>query len=67
MKEIRAIMKINWYVEIEVCELVERTLAELVNDIYSKCPPSDEEKQFVKITKKTIEETLHREAKVPTL
>ena len=44
MKEIRAIMGINWHVEIETCELVERTLIELVNDIFSKCPADDEEK-----------------------
>lgn len=44
MKEIRAIMGINWNVEIETCELVERTLIELVNDIFSKGEPSDEEK-----------------------
>ena len=44
MKEIRAIMGINWHVEIETCELVERTLIELVNDIFSNCPADDEEK-----------------------
>ena len=44
MKEIRAIMKINWNVEIETCELVERTLAELVNDIFTKADPSEEER-----------------------
>jgi len=65
MKEIRAIMGINWNAEIETCELIERTLIELVNDIYSKCQPSDEEKQFVRNTSKTVAETLHRESKVP--
>ena len=65
MKEIRAIMGINWHVEIETCELVERTLIELVNDIFSNCPADDEEKQFVRNTSKTIAETLHRESKVP--
>ena len=44
MKEIRAIMGINWHVEIETCELVERTLIELVNDIFSKSPADEEEK-----------------------
>lgn len=34
-KEVRCLMKINWHVEIEVLELVERTLVELVNDIFS--------------------------------
>lgn len=44
LKEVRCLMRINWHVEIEVLELVERTLVELVNDIFSKCEASEEEK-----------------------
>mmetsp|Transcript_32157 Transcript_32157/g.49180 ORF Transcript_32157/g.49180 Transcript_32157/m.49180 type:complete len:123 (-) Transcript_32157:31-399(-) len=63
-KEIRAIMKINWHVELETCELVERTLLELVNDIFSAGEATEEEKQFVRNTAKTIADTLKRECKV---
>ena len=44
LKEIRCMMKINWHVEIERLELVEKTLVELVNDIFSQCEASEEEK-----------------------
>ena len=67
MKEIRAIMKINWNVEVEACELVERTVIEMIRDIYSKSPATEEDKQFVRNTKKTIEETLHRKSEIPDL
>lgn len=63
-KEIRSLMKINWQVEIETCELVERTIGELVDDIFQKCTPSDEERQFVAVTAKTIADCLQRPCKV---
>ena len=44
LKEIRCLQKINWHVEIETLELIEKTLSELVTDIFSKCEASDEEK-----------------------
>lgn len=65
MKEIHGIMKINWNVEIEVCELLEKTLIELVNDVFCNCPGTNEEKQFVNITSKAISDTLKRESNVP--
>merc|ERR1719263_2727903 len=55
MKELNCLMKINWQVDLELCETVERTLGELVDDIFTKCAPSDEEKQFVDNTAKIIE------------
>lgn len=67
LKEVRCLMKINWHVEIETLELVESTLVELVNDIFSKCEASEEEKQFVRITSKAIEDGLKRESKVPEI
>jgi hypothetical protein len=67
MKEIRCLMKINWHVEIETMEIVERTLAELVKDIYSLSPPRAEEKQFVSITCKAIEDGLKRKCTVPEI
>ena len=60
MKELNCLMKINWHVDLELCETVERALGELVNDIFSKCTPSDEEKQFVENTAKVIATNLHR-------
>ena len=60
MKELNCMMKISWNVDIETCELVERTLGELINDFFSKCPPSEEEKSFVRNTAMIIEQTLHR-------
>ena len=44
LKEIRAIMKINWHVDISTCELVEKTLAELVGEYSEKSPLTTEEK-----------------------
>lgn len=44
LKEIRSQMKINWHVEIETMELVEKTLTELVLEVFSKCQATDEEK-----------------------
>jgi len=64
MKELNCLMKINWQVDLELCETVERALGELVNDIFSKCTPSDEEQQFVGNTAKVIESSLHRPCKV---
>jgi len=60
MKELNCMMKINWNVDIETCELVERTLGELINDFFSKCLPSEEEKSFVRNTAMIIEKCLHR-------
>lgn len=65
MKEIRAIMRINWHVEIETCELLEKTIGELCSDIFKICPGTTEEKQFVNNTIKTIEDCLKRECTVP--
>ena len=59
-KEIRSIMKINWNVEIAVCEQLERTLNELITVIFSESPATDEERQFVKVTAQAITDTLKR-------
>ena len=64
LKEVRALLKINWQVEIAQCELVERTLCELVDDIFSKGQATEEERQFVRITSQAIADTLKRESKV---
>ena len=53
-------MKINWHVEIETCELLEKTLSELVDGLFPQYDVSEEEKQFVRNTCKTIEDTLKR-------
>jgi len=60
LKEIRSIMKINWSVEIEVCELLEKTLNELIVEVLPKCPATEEERQFITITAKAIADTLKR-------
>lgn len=66
LKELRAIMKINWEVEVETCELVEKTLGELVDDIFPKLEggPSDAHKIYVNNTAMVIAKTLQRECKV---
>ena len=62
MKEIHAMMKINWHVELDTCEYLEAVLKELVTDVFSKCPGTTEEKQFVNVTVKAIEDCLKRES-----
>ena len=64
MKEISCLQKINWSVDIETCELIEKAMQELVDEIFSKMPANTEEKQFVRNTIKTIEGTLHRDSNV---
>ena len=63
LNEIRALQKINWNVEIQQCELVERALCELVG-IFETTKMTDGEKQFIKTTAMTVEETLHRKLKI---
>lgn len=64
MKEISCLQKINWSVDIETCEKIEKSMKELVDEIFSKVPADTEEKQFVRNTIKTIEDTLKRESVV---
>lgn len=42
-KELRALMDINWHVNIEKCQQVEKTLGELVDNIFKEISPSEEE------------------------
>ena len=63
MNEIRALQKINWHVEIETCELVERAVCELMK-ILEAHGMSNEERAFVKTTAMTIEDTLKRKFKI---
>ena len=58
LKEINCIMKIHWFDDIETCELVERGLAELVDEQFPKSAATDEEKQFVRNTAKIIAHTI---------
>ena len=66
LKEIRAITRIGWEHDKQTCELVEKTLAELVDDIFSKIEggPSDGHKIYVNNTAAVIAKTLQRECKV---
>lgn len=63
MNEIRALQKINWHVELETCELVERAVCELVK-ILDSHGMSNEERAFVKTTAMTVENTLKRKFKI---
>lgn len=62
MKEISCLQIINWSVHVESCELIEKALKEMVDDIFSKVPANTEEKQFLRNTIKTIEDTLKRDS-----
>lgn len=43
LKEINALMKINWHVELETCELIETSIGEMVERIFPLCPATTEE------------------------
>ena len=59
MSEARCLMKQNWNVQVEVCELVERCCCELVAMDDKECPAlSTEEKAFVRNAAIAIEESL---------
>ena len=64
MKELRTMMNIQWQIDLETCEQVERALGELVDHIFANDPATEEEKQFVRNTAKTISESLQRDCKV---
>ena len=57
-------MEINWHVDIEKCKCIEKVLAELVDEVFNEVEPTEEEKQFVRNTCKTIKESLQRECEV---
>lgn len=57
-------MEINWHVDIEKCKVIEKVLSEMVDEIFTEIPPSEEEKQFVRNACKTIKESLRRECTV---
>ena len=54
LKEIRGIMHINWQTDIATCELVEKTLGELISEVYSTIKASEEEKDYIRTTALTI-------------
>lgn len=62
LKEIRSLQKINWQVEIQTCETLERALIELVK-IFEQSSASSEERAFVKTTAIAIQECLKRKLK----
>ena len=64
MKELRAMMIINWKVDIDICKVVEKTLEDLVKNIFSKIDPTEEEKMYVRNTATVISDTLKRECTV---
>lgn len=66
LKELRALMKINWEVETELCENVEKALGELVDNIFPKLEggPTEAHKIYVTNTAMVIKKTLQRECKV---
>ena len=47
LKEINCVMGINWQNDIQTCEVVEKALVELTQDILPECEASQEEKQFI--------------------
>ena len=59
-KEIRCLMKVGWNIEIAICEQLEKTLNELINDIFVEIPATEEERQFVTTTALAITDTLKR-------
>lgn len=63
-KELRTMMNINWEVDIDKCKAVEKALGELVGHVFENIAASEEEKQFVRNTAKTIAQTLQRECSV---
>ena len=66
MNEIRALQKINWNVQIERCELVERAICELVG-ILETTGMNNEDRAFIKTTAMTVEDTLQRKFKIEDL
>ena len=63
-KEIRAQMILGWETNLDDIALVEKTLGELMKDIFTNNPMNDEEKQFVTIQCKVIADGLKRPCKV---
>ena len=63
-KELRTMMNINWHVDIQRCKEVEKVLGELVEEVFKEIPATEEEKQFVRNTRKVIKESLRRECEV---
>ena len=57
-------MVLGWEVDLEVCALVERTLGELVAEIFSEIAATEQEKQFVRNAAGAIKECLQRECTV---
>jgi len=51
-------MVLGWEVDLDVCKLVERTLGELVAEIFSEIAATDQEIQFVRNAAKAIKECL---------
>ena len=66
MNEIRALQRIDWNIEIERCELVERAICELVK-INETAGMDDEDRAFIKTTAMAVEETLQRKFKIEDL
>jgi len=63
MNEIRCLQKINWNVELETCELVERAVCELMK-INEEAGMDDEDKAFIKTIAIAVEDTLQRKFKI---
>lgn len=66
MNEIRALQKVNWNVDIEVCELVERAVCELMK-IVETAGMDNEDRAFIKTTAMAVEDTLQRKFKIEDL
>jgi len=57
-------MILGWETNLDDMALVEKTLGELMKDIFTNNPMNDEEKQFVTIQCKVIADGLKRPCKV---
>jgi hypothetical protein len=42
-KELRSLMKLNWHIDLQLVELVEKTLLELIDEIFQKATPESDE------------------------
>lgn len=53
-------MHIGWQTDIATCELVEKTLGELISEVFCTIDPSEAEKDYIKNTALTITQGTQR-------
>lgn len=65
LKELRALMCVNWQVQLKECELIERAICELHELFESKqIEATNEERAFIRTTAIAVEDCFKRKFKV---